>query len=82
MEKNTFNSLIWSSIMQFLKDKDVPNYLVAIISSYSTDRMLIYSTDEGQAIQSISRSAAGIYNWTTLVEHIWKQSVKGKAIST
>ena len=41
------NAARWDKIMLALKDLSVPLYLQRVISSYLTDRTLLYDTDDG-----------------------------------
>ncbi|KAI5746623.1 hypothetical protein M8J77_005610 [Diaphorina citri] len=44
--KNAFNSASWSKIVDGLKNKNIPNYLVRIFQSYFTDRRIIIPEDD------------------------------------
>ena len=44
---NAFNTARWDNIMRALEDLSVPLYLRRVISSYLTDRTLLYDTDDG-----------------------------------
>ena len=45
--ENAFNTARWDKIMLALEDLSVPLYLRRVISSYLTDRTLLYDTDDG-----------------------------------
>ncbi len=45
--KNAFNSASWPHILQALENKRTPSYLLKIIKSYLSDRLLLYETEEG-----------------------------------
>ena len=45
--RNAFNSARWDHIMESMEQLKVPLYLRRVISSYLTNRTLLYDTDDG-----------------------------------
>ena len=45
--KNAFNTANWRNTVNALESLNIPQYLLSIVKSYFTDRVLIYETDEG-----------------------------------
>ena len=45
--RNAFNSACWSHIIQALRTIKTPAHLMRIISSYISERIQLYDTDEG-----------------------------------
>nr|AMS38371.1 hypothetical protein [Bactrocera tryoni] len=45
--KNAFNSASWPHILRALEARNTPGYLLRTISSYLSDRLLLYDTDAG-----------------------------------
>lgn len=57
--KNAFNSLRWTDVLRSLKtDFQVPAYLMKIISSYLSDRVLTYNTSSGRKRAQVTSGAA------------------------
>lgn len=44
--KNAFNSAPWRKIVEALKRKNVPNYLIRVIQSYFCDRRIVIPEDD------------------------------------
>lgn len=45
--KNAFNTASWRNTVNALESLDIPQYLIAMVKSYFSERVLIYETDEG-----------------------------------
>ncbi|KAH8396468.1 hypothetical protein KR222_011150, partial [Zaprionus bogoriensis] len=45
--KNAFNSAKWSGILRALENFRVPPYLIRMVRSYFSGRVLRYDTDDG-----------------------------------
>lgn len=57
--KNAFNSLRWKDVLQALGENfRVPMYLLRIIGDYLKDRLLLYTTTEGQREFKVTSGAA------------------------
>ena len=69
--RNAFNIARWDKIMLVLEDLSVPLYLRRDISSYLTDRTLLYDTDDGwyAFLQDHRRHAAGLCTRIPNLEH-------------
>jgi hypothetical protein len=53
---NAFNSIPWKVIMNAMKKKELPGYLIRIISSYLSNRYITYVNSEGKVVkQEITR---------------------------
>ena len=55
--KNAFNSERWSDFMDGLRNFQVPKYLRRIISSYLSDREIIYETAQGIRLRRVTAGA-------------------------
>lgn len=57
--KNAFNSAKWDVMLGALKhDFNIPKYLLRVLDDYLKDRILIYSTEEGQREMAVTAGAA------------------------
>lgn len=56
--KNAFNSASWRHILEALEKLNNPRYLINILSSYLSDRRLIFDTMEGPRSKEITAGAA------------------------
>lgn len=66
--RNVFNTARWESILSSLENAGLPNYLVRIISSYLSDRVLLYDTEEGTKRYSVT---AGVPQGSVLGPLLW-----------
>ena len=46
--KNAFNTANWDATLAALDGKDVPKYLLELMTDYFKDRVFIYDTDNGR----------------------------------
>ena len=57
--KNAFNSLRWNEVLHALEYTfSVPRYILAKISSYLSNRQLVYDTNSGPRVKHITSGAA------------------------
>lgn len=56
--RNAFNSAMWIDMIDALKKFEIPRYLLRMISSYLTDRVLTYATTDGTRRKQITAGAA------------------------
>ena len=57
--KNAFNSLRWQDTLNTRRNRfKVPRYLLCIMQSYLSDRVLLYDTTEGRRTQVLTAGAA------------------------
>ena len=57
--RNRFNSLRWEDVLNTLRDRfRVPGYLLRIIQSYLSDRVLLYDTTEGRRTKVVVTAGA------------------------
>ena len=55
--KNGFHSLRWQDALDTLRDRfKVPGYLLRIMQSYLSDRVLLYDTTEGRRTKVLTES--------------------------
>ena len=66
--RNAFNTARWDKIMLALENLSVPLYLRRVISSYLTDRTLLYDTDDGTHSYKIT---GGVPQCSVLGSPIW-----------
>lgn len=66
--KNAFNSANWDHIYRALARMEVPNYILALITSYFTERKLIYESDNGVEQYNIT---AGVPQGSVLGPLLW-----------
>ncbi|CAB0028813.1 unnamed protein product [Trichogramma brassicae] len=66
--KNAFNSARWNSIYAALRRMRTPEYLLRIISSYLSARVLDYDTDDGPGSHSVT---AGVPQGSVLRPILW-----------
>lgn len=66
--KNAFNSANWEQIIKALERINVPNYLVAIVQNYFTNRVVIYDTEEGRRQYAMS---GGVPQGSVLGPLLW-----------
>ena len=76
--RNAFNSARWYNIMIALENLRVPLYLRRIVSSYLTDRTLLYNTDNGTHSYNITGgvpqgSVVGSLIWNSLYDGLLRQ---------
>ena len=66
--KNAFNSARWSDFMEGLRNFQVPKYLRRIISSYLSDRKIIFETAQGTRVRKVT---AGAVQGSVLGPDLW-----------
>lgn len=66
--KNPFNTARWGIIMEAMRGKKIPGYLLDIIDSYLSDKTLIYETDLGRRVHRIT---VGIPQGSVLGSLLW-----------
>ena len=66
--RNAFNSARWTCILEALRQMEVPAYILNIIRSYFSDRVLWYKTDTGFKTYNIS---GGVPQGSVLGPILW-----------
>lgn len=66
--KNAFNSACWGRIMEGLRKMEVPHYIMRIIQSYFSERILSYGTDKGSESYKVS---GGVPQGSVLGPLLW-----------
>ncbi|CAB0030692.1 unnamed protein product [Trichogramma brassicae] len=66
--KNAFNSARWSRVLQALRNLGVPDYVLKLIRSYFSERILLYHTDEGTRRYKVT---AGVPQGSVLGPTLW-----------
>ncbi|CAB0029722.1 unnamed protein product [Trichogramma brassicae] len=66
--KNAFNSARWSRVLQALMNLGVPDYVLKLIRSYFSERILLYHTDEGTKRYKVT---AGVPQGSVLGPTLW-----------
>lgn len=73
--KNAFNSLRWSDVLKSLReDFNIPAYLMRIMRSYLSDRVLIYNSQDGTSEYEVTSGAA---QGSILGPDLWNASYDG-----
>lgn len=66
---NAFNSVPWPSIIEALRDKGVPGYLVALISDYLSERYLLFGDKNDEIVEY--RMTRGVPQGSVLGPILW-----------
>lgn len=66
--KNAFNTARWNRIMEALKNKAVPAYLIKLIESYFQDRILVYDCMEEKKQRTVT---CGVPQGSVLGPALW-----------
>lgn len=82
--KNAFNSAYWPHIIHALVNLETPVYLLRIIRSYLSDRLLFYDTDEGTKSYAVTGgvpqgSVLGPVLWNILYDGILRLPLSKEA---
>ncbi|KAH8334842.1 hypothetical protein KR074_011378, partial [Drosophila pseudoananassae] len=72
--KNAFNTASWSRTLEALKELRIPEYLLKMVDSYLSDRLLLYDTREGQKERVVS---AGVPRGSVLGPLLWNTMYDG-----
>lgn len=66
--KNAFNSANWSEVIKALQKIGVPGYLLRIIGSYLSERVLKYETKDGLKAYAVT---GGVPQGSVLCPILW-----------
>ena len=82
--KNAFNTANWQKTVCALQQLSIPQYLVAMIKDYFSNRVLLCETDEGQRIYTVTGgvpqgSVIGPLLWNVMYNGVLKLNLPGNA---
>ena len=80
--KNAFNSARWDTVCQALDRLETPQYLRKMITSYFSDRQLMYDTQEGPRSYRVTGGGggtSGLGTGSSLVEYYVRRSAEVEA---